>query len=271
MPELPEVETARRGIEPFLLGQRLRGAEVRNRLLRRPVPERLDRILAGNRVEEVGRRGKFLFLRWRRGSLLIHLGMSGSLRVVPDRAPPERHDHLDLLLPRRLRLRFRDPRRFGLVRLAGPKPLAEPPLADLGPEPLAEGFDGVVLRRAFRGRRAPVKVLLLDGRVVAGIGNIYACEALHRAGVRPDRPAGSLAERRCVRLAGAIREVLARAIEAGGTTLRDFRTAGGEAGWFRRELSVYGREGEPCPSCGRRVRNDRLAGRSTFWCSRCQT
>ncbi len=270
MPELPEVETTRRGIEPFLLGRRLRGAEVRQGRLRQPLPRGLSQLVEGARLTAVERRAKYLLLRWPGDSLLCHLGMSGSMRVVPEREAPGRHDHYDLLLPDRKRLRYRDPRRFGLLLRAGEAPETHPLLAGLGPEPLGPDFDGGHLRRSFCGRRAAVKGLLLDGRVVAGVGNIYACEALFLARIRPTTPGGRVGQERCDRLAAAVREVLGRAVEAGGTTLKDFVGSSGDPGYFRQELAVYGREGLPCPSCEGPIRRQVLGQRSTFDCPRCQ-
>ncbi len=270
MPELPEVETTRRGIEPHLLGKRLRGAEVRRAKLRLPVPRALGATLAGVRITAVERRAKYLVLRWNGGSLISHLGMSGSWRVVGETEEPGKHDHLDLLLPARRRLRYRDPRRFGLLVAGGPDPEEHRLLRGLGPEPLGADFHGGHLHAAFAGRRAAVKPLLLDSRIVVGVGNIYACEALFLAGVRPSTPAGRLSRARCERLAEEIRAVLTHAVEVGGTTLRDFLGTGGEPGYFAQQLKVYGREGEPCRSCGGPVRRRVQAQRSTFDCPRCQ-
>ncbi|MBL7007797.1 MAG: bifunctional DNA-formamidopyrimidine glycosylase/DNA-(apurinic or apyrimidinic site) lyase [Planctomycetes bacterium] len=270
MPELPEVETTRRGVAAHLVGKRLLGAEVRNPKLRQPVPADLTARLAGVRVRAVERRAKYLLVRWQEDSLLLHLGMSGSLRIVRDREAPGRHDHFDLLLPRQLRLRYRDPRRFGLALLAGARPELHPLLRDLGPEPLEPGFSGETFVQAFRGRRASVKQLLLDGGIVAGVGNIYACEALFLARVRPSTPAGKLSAARCGRLATAVREVLQHAVDVGGTTLRDFVGAEGEPGYFQHELAVYGRAGLPCRACGGPIQVKRLGQRSTFSCGRCQ-
>lgn len=270
MPELPEVETTRRGIAPLLEGRRLAGAEVRCPKLRLPLDPRLGAKVRGRRVLAVERRAKYLVIRLEGAGLLLHLGMSGSLRLVRAHEAPGPHDHVDLLLARGERLRFRDPRRFGLLLLTGPDPGGHPLLARLGPEPLEPGFDGTSLRKGLAGRSAAVKVLLLDSRVVAGVGNIYACEALHRAGIRPSTPADRVSAGRCQRLAAAIRETLAEAIVAGGTTLRDFRGSRGEPGYFASQLAVYGRAGEPCPRCQAPIRVTTIGQRSTFYCSRCQ-
>ncbi len=270
MPELPEVETTRRGIAPHLAGRRFTGARVRNRRLRRPVPRDLSRLLAGQPVTGVRRRGKYLVIDTPAGSLIIHLGMSGSLRVVPAGTPPGPHDHVDLLLDDGRCLRLRDPRRFGLVLFTRRDPLTHPLLKDLGPEPLAPGFGGDDLWRRARGRRTAIKNFIMDGRVVAGVGNIYANEALFRAGIHPARPAGRISRARMARLAAAIRAVLEEAIAAGGTTMRDFTDSQGKPGYFALSLAVYGREGEPCPRCGHPIRHVVIGQRSTCYCPRCQ-
>jgi len=270
MPELPEVETPRRGIAPHLEGRRLEGAVVRERRLRYPVPRDLSARVRGRRVAVVRRRGKYLLIDLEdEGGLLIHLGMSGSLRIVPCGQPPGKHDHVDLRIEGGRCLRLTDPRRFGLVLWAR-EPDHHPLLRDLGPEPLSAEFDGDYLWRRSRGRRVAVKNFIMDGHVVDGVGNIYANEALFRAGIHPARAAGRISRQRCERLAQAIREVLAEAIEAGGTTLRDFTGSDGRPGYFSRTLAVYDREGAPCPRCGHPIRSIRLGQRSTFYCPRCQ-
>ncbi len=266
MPELPEVETVRRYLEARLKGRRVEGVEVRERRLRLPVEGEGEAV--GRRLLRVGRRGKYLLLDLGAGALIVHLGMSGHLRWLPAPPPPGPHDHLDLLFEGG-RLRLRDPRRFGLF-LWSAEPLGHPLLCGLGPEPLGEGFSGEHLHRRAQGRRIAVKHLIMDGRVVAGIGNIYASEALFRAGIHPARAAGDIPLPRYRRLAGAIREVLSEAIEAGGTTLRDFRDGEGRPGYFAQRLLVYGRAGEPCPQCGGPIQRIRLGQRSTYLCPRCQ-
>ena len=270
MPELPEVEATRRGLAPHLEGRRLAGAVVRRRDLRWPVPRGLHRRLAGARVQALGRRGKYLLLHLDGDSLILHLGMSGSLRLVPPDAPAGPHDHLDLLLEDGRRLRFNDPRRFGAVLLAAGDGGRHPLLAGLGPEPLGPGFSGAHLHTLARGRRLPVKAFLMDGAVVAGVGNIYACEALHRAGIHPARAAGRIAARRYEALAAAVRRVLREAIRAGGTTLRDFTRADGRPGYFARRLRVYGRAGQACAACGGTVRRLVQGGRASYYCPGCQ-
>ncbi|MCM2359807.1 MAG: bifunctional DNA-formamidopyrimidine glycosylase/DNA-(apurinic or apyrimidinic site) lyase [Geobacteraceae bacterium] len=270
MPELPEVETTRRAIAPYLEGRRVVGVVVRTPRLRRPVPADLQAELPGRTIRRVERRGKYLLLRTDRGSAILHLGMSGSLRLVAAATPPGKHDHLDIVLADGLSLRLTDPRRFGLVLWTADDPLKHPLLADLGPEPLGDQFDGGYLFRASRGRARAVKQFIMDGAVVAGVGNIYANDALFRAGIRPDSPAGELSRPRCTRLAAAIREVLAEAIARGDATLDTFLEGHGTAGWFTIKPDVYGREDEPCPRCGAPICSTRQGGRTTYFCRRCQ-
>jgi len=257
MPELPEVETTRRGIEPHLLGQTISGATVRQPRLRWPVPD-LARLLTGHRVQAIERRAKYLLIRFDHGALIIHLGMSGSLRVV------------DLLFAGRC-LRLHDPRRFGAILWAEGDPLEHPRLRDLGPEPLSDAFDGVYLHTVARHRRVAIKGLLMDGRVVVGVGNIYATEALFRAGIHPQRASHRVSRARLERLAGEIKAVLRHAIGRGGTTLRDFLNESGEPGYFAQELSVYGHAGEPCRICGTTIRTRQIGQRSSAYCPHCQT
>lgn len=282
MPELPEVETVRRGLEPAMAGRRILSAEARRPDLRRPLPGRFAERLAGARVEALRRRSKYLLAELSTGeTLLVHLGMSGRLLASGAalgafhhaRAAPQRHDHVILELEGGLRITFNDPRRFGAMDLWPTAEIAAHPLlAGLGPEPFGEDFHEDYLIARLRGRRAPVKAMLLDQRVVAGLGNIYACEVLHRAGLAPWRAAGRIAPARVASLVAAIRAVLAEAIEAGGSSLRDFRHADGELGYFQHAFRVYDREGAPCPApgCGGTVRRRVQAGRSTFHCPRCQ-
>jgi formamidopyrimidine-DNA glycosylase len=270
VPELPEVETTRRGIAPALVGRRVRSVVLRERRLRWPVEPRLGEILAGQRVRSVDRRAKYLLLRLDRGTLLVHLGMSGSLRVCPPSAPSRPHDHYDIHLDGAILLRYHDPRRFGCALWIEGDPGLHPLLAGLGPEPLGEGFDAAYLAGLARGRRVAVKSFLMDARVVAGVGNIYANEALFLAGIDPRRAAGKVSALRYGRLVEAVREVLGEAIERGGTTLRDYVNGDGEPGWFGLSLRVYGRAGEPCTACGLPVRQAVLGQRGTFWCPGCQ-
>jgi formamidopyrimidine-DNA glycosylase len=269
MPELPEVETTRRGIAPHITGKRITRLVVRDPRLRWPVPAGLAERLRGQRVRAVERRAKYLLLRLPAGTLILHLGMSGSLRVVPTRTPPGAHDHLDLVFGK-VCLRLRDPRRFGAVLWTDDPPQAHPRLRDLGPEPLSEDFDGDLLHAAGQRRRVAVKQLLMDGKVVVGVGNIYANEALFRAGIRPTRPSNRISRARYQELAAAVKEVLAEAIAEGGTTLRDFQREDGRPGYFRIQLQVYGHGGEPCPRCGTALRACRLGQRATVYCPSCQ-
>ena len=270
MPELPEVETTRRGIEPWLNGEVVDSLTVRQRQLRWPVPRRLDRELPGQRVLRVGRRAKYLLVETARGTLIIHLGMSGSLRVPAPGVAPGSHDHVDLGLSSGRVLRFNDPRRFGAMLWTTRDPLRHPLLKDLGPEPLGPAFDGDLLYRAARGRRVAIKNFIMNARVVVGVGNIYASEALFRAGIHPTRAAGRVSLRRMERLAGTIRSVLSDALEAGGTTLRDFTWGDGQPGYFAQDLQVYDRAGLPCPACETPLRRKVLGQRSTFFCANCQ-
>ncbi len=272
MPELPEVEVVRRGLQHSVIGRTIRAAEVRVPKLRWPVPEGLDTRLRGQRLRSVERRGKYLLLRLDSGCLIVHLGMSGTLRFLPRAEPPQRHDHFDLVFEHGV-LRLRDPRRFGALLWhpdgAG-DPRAHPLLAGLGVEPFSEAFDGALLHRAFRGRRVPVKQLLLAGTVVVGVGNIYASESLFRAGILPGTQAGRIGRERCDRLAAAIRATLAEAIERGGSSLRDFVASDGASGYFQLDCFVYGRAGQPCRVCGAPIRSRVQQQRATYWCPRCQ-
>ena len=270
MPELPEVETTRRGLEPLLVGQRIRTVVVRNRRLRQPVPRRLPQLIAGATVHSLARRGKYLLVVCGAGSLILHLGMSGRLWVVKDGAAPTLHDHFDMVLENGTVVRLRDPRRFGLVLWQAGDPLAHPLLAEIGPEPLSAGFDGAWLHRVTRTRGAAIKHVLMDGHVVAGVGNIYANEALFRAGISPRTSARRLTRERCHVLAAKIRETLELAIDAGGSSLRDYVASDGMAGNYQSQFLVYGRAGEPCQRCGTVIRGVKQGQRSTFYCPRCQ-
>lgn len=282
MPELPEVETVRRGLQPVLEGQRIRAAHVNRPDLRWPFPPRMAERLTGQRVSALRRRSKYLLADLGSGeTLLVHLGMSGRILVSGDplgrfhhhHPAPEKHDHVVLEIEGGARVTFNDARRFGAMDL-----LAEgagdshPLLAGLGPEPLGNGFDGDYLAGRLAGRGMPVKSALLDQRIVAGLGNIYVCEVLHRAGIDPRRPAGSLSPGAVATLVPVIRAVLDEAIAAGGSSLRDYRQADGELGYFQHSFRVYGREGELCPApgCGGRIERVAQAGRSSWFCPDCQ-
>jgi formamidopyrimidine-DNA glycosylase len=270
MPELPEVETSRRGIAPHIEGRRVTFVDVRQRQLRFPVTDGLERLLPGQRVDSVERRGKYLVLRCTGGAVILHLGMSGSLRIIEHPGPPPgAHDHVDIGFEDGAMLRLRDPRRFGSLVWTSEDPLAHPLLRHLGPEPLAQGFDGTWLYAQSRGRRAAVKTFIMDSKIVVGVGNIYASEALHGCGIDPRRAAGRISAARYQALACAIQDVLRAAIRSGGTTLRDFRGGDGQPGYFSTRLAVYGREGEAC-GCGGVIRCFRQAQRSTYFCPACQ-
>jgi formamidopyrimidine-DNA glycosylase len=273
MPELPEVEVLRRSLEPHLVGDRVERVEVRNAALREPVATaRLRRGVQGRRVTALRRRSKYLLIDFEGGrTVAVHLGMSGRLTLVPAGTPRELHEHLAFHLRSGRRLRLRDPRRFGLVLSLPTADLAaDPHFAHLGVEPLEAGFSGEVLARVAAGRRGPVKAFLMDAQVVVGVGNIYASEALFRAGVHPARPVSRISRERWRRVADSVVAVLRRAIAEGGTTLNDFADGEGRSGTFQVSLAVYDREGAPCPACGRPVRRLVQAGRSTFYCPRCQ-
>ena len=270
MPELPEVETTRRGLAPLVTGRTIARTLVRVPALRWPLPPELPEILAGRTMLAVERRAKYLLLHATGGCIILHLGMSGHLRSVRAGSSPAKHDHLDLEFTDGSCLRLNDPRRFGAFLWTPDDPHRHPLLAALGPEPLAGEFDGDYLHCRSRGRRGAIKPFIMDQGVVVGVGNIYASEALFRAGIHPATEAGRIGPARYAKLAWGIRAVLAEAIEAGGTTIRDFADTEGRPGYFARQLQVYGREGEPCPCCGRPVRSGRLGGRSTYFCSKCQ-
>ena len=269
MPELPEVETTVRGLAPVLAGQRLTRVEPRRADLRKAIPPDLRQRLTGAGVTRLGRRAKYGLVDTDHGDTLIfHLGMSGRWRIDP--GEPQAHDHLLIETAAGRTLALNDPRRFGFLDLVRTEALdGYPPFAAMGPEPLGPDFTGAVLHRALAGRSAPIKAMLLDQRIVAGLGNIYVCEALHVARIAPGRPAGQIALPRLDRLAAAVRQVLLAAIEAGGSTLRDYARPDGELGYFSKQFLVYGREGEPC-ACGGTVTRRVESGRSTFWCPRCQ-
>lgn len=269
MPELPEVETTRRGIEPYLKGQRVSRVIVRERRLRWPIPEDLDVRLSGQRIETVERRAKYLLIGAEVGTLISHLGMSGSLRLVEAGLPAAKHEHVDIELESGLALRYTDPRRFGAL-LWSDDPLNHELLARLGPEPLGELFDGERLYQLSRGKSMAIKPFIMDNAVVVGVGNIYASEALFAAGIDPRRAAGSVSRARYAQLALEIKRILAMAIERGGTTLRDFVGGDGQPGYFQQELFVYGRGGEFCKSCGSTLREVRLGQRASVYCPRCQ-
>ena len=270
MPELPEVETTRRGIAPHIEGKRVKAVVLRERRLRYPVPAALARELPGRRIERVERRAKYLLLHAGTGAVIIHLGMSGSLRLVAADAPVKKHDHVDVVMVGGMCLRLHDPRRFGAVLWTDGDPLEHDLLSRLGPEPLADTFTGDYLYERSRGRQIAVKLLIMDNHVVVGVGNIYANEALFLAGIRPQTPAEKVSRRRYQALAAAIQTVLRAAISQGGTTLRDFVNDAGKPGYFQQRLNVYGRGGEACRRCSTVIKRVTMGQRSTCYCPRCQ-
>ena len=274
MPELPEVETTRRGLAPHVEGRRIRAVTLRRPDLRWPIPPEVARDLPGQRIQAVRRRAKYLLMDTEAGSALLHLGMSGSLRVLPATTPVTAHDHVDIALAGERGhagrvLRFNDPRRFGCLLWQAPGQ-THPLLQGLGPEPLSDAFDGDYLFAMSRGRKAPVKTFLVDQAVVVGVGNIYAAESLFRAGISPLRAAGKVSRDRYVALAAAVKDILAYAITRGGTTLRDFSAANGMEGHFQLQAKVYGRDGQPCTHCASPILLMKQGQRSTYYCARCQ-
>ncbi len=269
MPELPEVETTIRGLRPCLEGEVLTLVEPRRADLRRPIPVDLRQRMTGARVIGLSRRAKYGLIHTDRGdSLIFHLGMSGRWRIAPEE--PDKHDHLIIETARGQRLVLNDPRRFGSLDLVLTEAIAEfGPFTRMGPEPLSDDFTPAVLARALKDRAAPIKLMLLDQKIVAGLGNIYVCEALNMAGISPTRPGGKVSVASLAKLVPMIKQVLAAAIEAGGSTLRDYARPDGELGYFFKQWRVYGREGEQCP-CGGEVLRRVDGGRSTFYCPACQ-
>ena len=274
MPELPEVETTRSGLAPWVEGAKLQGVEVRNAGLRWPVVEKDLNKLVGGRVQSLERRAKYLLFNFPERSLLLHLGMSGSMRILDPREPVKKHDHLDFLFKRpgevEMVMRFNDPRRFGCCLVINPPISEHSLLRNLGPEPLSASFDGDHLYQRARGKKVAVKNFIMDGHVVVGVGNIYASEALFLAGISPGTAAGRLSRPKYRQLALAIQSVLEKAIKAGGTTLSDFSQSDGQPGYFKQELQVYGRAGEPCYRCSAVIRSRVLGQRNTYYCSSCQ-
>jgi formamidopyrimidine-DNA glycosylase len=270
VPELPEVEVTRRGLEPHLAGQVVSGVVIRNASLRWPIPGNLPKLLRGQTIHTLGRRGKYLLAGFEHGTLILHLGMSGSLRLLPAGTPPGKHDHFDLVLANGTLVRLRDPRRFGAVLWQDGDVRTHPLLAGLGPEPLQAEFDAAYLHRATRGRSAAIKQCIMDSHAVVGVGNIYASEALFRAGIRPQLAAEKLSLPRCAKLVEEIRATLDEAILHGGSSLRDFVNAAGQPGYFQQRYWVYGRGGESCRKCGAPIRQIRQGQRSSFYCASCQ-
>jgi formamidopyrimidine-DNA glycosylase len=270
MPELPEVETTRRGIVPHAVGRRIAAVRIYDPRLRWPVPPDLGRRVGGRAIDRVDRRSKYLLFRIGSDTLLVHFGMTGSLRVYSEAPPRRAHDHVDLVLDDGVTLRYRDPRRFGAMLWIPGSGDSHPLLAKLGPEPFDAAFDADYLWSATRRRAAAIKLALMDNHLVVGVGNIYANEALFRAGIRPTAPANRVSRVRLARLVDAVRATLTDAIAKGGSTLRDYVDSAGLPGYFQLDYFVYGREGEACRVCGSPIRMRRMGGRATSWCPRCQ-
>ncbi len=270
MPELPEVETTLRGLEPYLAGRRVTAVVIRHPHLRWPIPRDLAALLKGRTVRALRRRAKYLLVEFDHGTLILHLGMSGSLRILPADVAADKHDHFDLVLDNGSLMRLRDPRRFGAVLWYDGDAARHPLLKDLGPEPLLAEFDAPWLYRAIHARKTAVKLAIMDSRVVVGVGNIYANESLFRAGIRPQRAANRLTKAQCGKLVQAIKRTLHDAIRAGGSSLRDFVNIAGEPGYFQQHYWVYGRAGEPCRKCGTLIKKIRQGQRSSFYCPHCQ-
>ena len=270
MPELPEVETTLRGIVPHVTGRTILECLFRTAKLRWPLDPALCHILPGQRIIKIERRAKYLLLFCDRGTIILHLGMSGSLRIVPAGTTEQKHDHVDLIFTDGQCLRLTDPRKFGAFIYTDADPYRHKLLCHLGPEPLADTFSGKLLYNLSRGRNLTVKQFIMEQKTVVGVGNIYASESLFRAGIRPDRAAGRVALKRYELLAQAIKDILLQAIDAGGTTINDFSQADGRPGYFTQQLQVYGRCGDPCPTCGQPIQSQRLGQRSTFFCPKCQ-
>jgi len=270
MPELPEVETVRRGITPHIQGENVTEVIIRHPTLRWPIPGELTHKLPGQPLQNIQRRAKYLLLSFPSGTLILHLGMSGSLRILPKESAVEKHDHFDLVMANGLCLRLNDPRRFGAVLWSDDAIQTHPLIKALGPEPLSDDFDGALLYQKSRKRNIAIKQFLMDNKVVVGVGNIYANESLFLSGIDPRRKAGSISSTRYQRLAEIVKQVLAEAIKQGGTTLKDFTQSDGKPGYFQQQLRVYGRAGEACPTCGKGIKQITQGQRSSFYCAHCQ-
>ncbi|CAC9449827.1 Formamidopyrimidine-DNA glycosylase (EC [uncultured Gammaproteobacteria bacterium] len=268
MPELPEVETTKLGLEPLIVNQTVERAYLHRANLRWEMPKHLVTTLSNQSVNKIQRRGKYLLIKFEVGTLIIHLGMSGSIKVVDNDTPLEKHDHFELVFTNGKRLRLNDPRRFGAVLFSenGSHPL----LDSLGVEPLEALFDNEYLYARSRKKQQNIKALIMDSKVVVGVGNIYACESLHQAGIHPEHKANSVSKKRYAVLTQCIKEILLRSIAAGGTTLQDFSAVDGKPGYFSQTLSVYGRENEKCMQCGSKITRIIQNQRSTFYCKSCQ-
>lgn len=270
MPELPEVETSRRGIEPYILDQKVTDVIIRQRQLRWPIPATLKTQIKNQTITQVKRRGKYILLTCEAGTAILHLGMSGSLRILDSSVTAEKHDHLDICFNNKKVLRLRDPRRFGCVLWTKKDPLSHKLLCKLGPEPLSNEFNAEYLFQLSRQRKVAIKTFLMNSHIVVGVGNIYANESLFSAGINPKRSANKLSFARYQQLVPIIKDILTRAIQQGGTTLKDFTQQDGKPGYFQQTLAVYGRTGEPCTKCGKPIKQITQAQRSSFYCTHCQ-
>lgn len=270
MPELPEVETSRRGIEPHIKNKTVCEIIIRQKNLRWPIPTRIKTELLNQKITHVDRRGKYLLLRTNNGTLILHLGMSGSLHITDKTHPPEKHDHFDIEFSNKKILRLRDPRRFGAVLWTKKEPYQHKLIKDLGPEPLENHFTAEYLHQLSRTRKVAIKSFIMNSHIVVGVGNIYACESLFLSGISPKRQASRISLPRYQQLVDAIQTVLARAIQLGGTSLRDFTQQDGKPGYFKQELNVYGKTGEACPKCGTAIKQIKQQQRSSFYCPSCQ-
>lgn len=271
MPELPEVETTRKGIAPYVVGEVVKNIIIRERKLRWPIPVNLKQSLKNQHIRKLKRRAKYLLFYTDNGCLILHLGMSGSLRVINKNQPHEKHDHIDIIFESGFRLRFRDPRKFGSMLWTKDDPMEHKLISHLGPEPLSDDFNTDYLYSSSRKRTRTIKTFIMDSHIVVGVGNIYANEALFLAGINPKQKAGRVSRVRYDKLVSAIKDRLMLAIENGGTTLRDFINSEGKPGYFSQKLQVYNRKGEPCRQCERPITSIRLGQRSTFYCTNCQT
>ena len=270
MPELPEVETTRKGLQPHIEGQLIQNVTVRQDQLRWSIPKDLAKQITNQTIDTISRRGKYLLIQTSNGTLILHLGMSGCLRIVDPKTPVGKHDHVDILLANNSVIRFTDPRRFGALLLTKEDVTQHKLLINLGPEPLSSQFDVDYLFSKSRKRKMPIKTFIMDSKVVVGVGNIYANEALFMAGIKPDREAGSVSKARITKLVAATKEILTYAIKRGGTTLRDFLSSDGKPGYFQQELAVYGRANQPCKKCSVNLIEVRMNNRSTVFCNKCQ-
>jgi len=270
MPELPEVETTCRGITPHILNHTIKNVVIRNHKLRWPIPRNLPEKTIGQAVNDITRRGKYLLIHLNNGTIIMHLGMSGSLRICNLNTTPEKHDHIDFIFDNNKLLRLRDPRRFGAVLWTQKPAFQHKLLKSLGPEPLSDNFNDEYLHQISRKRTCSIKALIMNSHIVTGVGNIYACESLFLAGINPKRKAGTLTIARCTKLVNAVKEILESAIKLGGTTLKDFTRENGQPGYFSNKLNVYGNTNNACPNCSKQITQINQQGRSTFYCTTCQ-